>query len=113
MKILALAFVLLASSFAVSSSAHADTTVTNCSATLVYYDNSPRLRVDCGGVAYYGLGTAWTGCSSTVSTDTLKIWETMATSALLSGKRMNVSFNTQTGTCSNGAKTLTGLTLVN
>lgn len=87
--------------------------VNGCTVGRVAYDGSPRVAIDCGGTFYYGYGSAWSGCSNTVSVDTLKTWESMAASALLSGKRLNIGYVTQTGSCATGAKTLTHVDIVN
>jgi len=102
-------------SFLVSSDAEA-VEVTNCTVARVGYDGSPRLAVHCSGQWYYGFGTSsWSGCNNRVSTDTLKAWQSMATSALLSGRKVNLGYEVQPSSCTlgAGARTLTHFDIVN
>lgn len=95
--------------------AQADSSSGLCTATAVQYDGSPRLRVTCGGTDYWAFGTAWKGCTKTASVDTLKIWQSLATSGLLSGKKLSVYYELQSGAgCGSvGAKTIRTLAIVN
>ena len=97
------------------SQARAETKNAVCTATLVEYDDSPRLRVDCGGTEYWAFGTAWQGCTKTTSVDTLKVWQSLATSGLLSGKKLVVHYKIQSGSgCGSvGAKTIAVLGIKN
>ena len=83
------------------------TTVSNCTVTGVSYDNGVRLIINCSATYYYGFaGTAYSGCVNTASVDTLKQWASQAQTAMLSGKTLTMNYDTQTGTCQNGAKTI-------
>jgi hypothetical protein len=111
-----LALGLVIAAIASGSQAQADSYSGLCTATAVQYDGSPRLRVTCGGTDYWAFGTAWTGCKKTESVDTLKVWQTLATSGLLSGKKISIAYIAQTGSsaCGSaiGAKTITTLSIV-
>jgi hypothetical protein len=71
---------------ATPSAAHAAGSVT-CTVTNVEVDN--RLMLDCGGVRYYANGVSGTNCSN-ASIDFIKIWDSTAISALLSGKTVSL-----------------------
>jgi len=112
---LVLALGLVVAAAAPALQAQADFQSGLCTATAVQYDGSPRLRLTCGGTDYWAFGAAWTGCTKTESVDTLKVWQTLATSGLLSGKKLSIAYAVQSGSgCrSVGAKTITTLAIVN
>ena len=72
----------------------AEAAAVSCTVTGVAYDDGPRLIVNCSGTYYYGQSA--TGCQSK-SVDTLKVWNSMAQAALLSGKKLQVETQTATG----------------
>ena len=82
-----------------------------CTVNNIYYDSGGVVYVQCGATTY----SVWQGrCANMpVTLDTLKVWESMAAAALLSGK--SVLITTDTGNLcpfNNGQPILGGITLL-
>lgn len=80
-----------------SSEAKADT-VNSCTVSIIGLDFGglgPRLKVLCDGKWYYTNPSS--PCPS-ATMDQVKLWESMAMTAMLSGKKINISYPTL-GTC--------------
>lgn len=97
-----------------SAGAYATTESGACSVSGVAFDSSARLVVDCGKTHYYGFDTNWKGCTRTTSMDVLRTWESMAATALLSGKKLKIGWDTQGGSgCgATGARAISHIWLV-
>jgi len=98
---------------ATASSSASATTTPDCTVMQLAYDT--HLLVSCSGDANNYYGYAGTSCSSptTVTADTIKIWQSMLTAALLSGRKVIMSYNTGDGTsgCVNGARYISNVVL--
>lgn len=72
----------------------------------------PALRVNCNGTFYYAnqYVPAQFGSCPGWSADIVKLWETLASTALLSGKHLNVNYSPSNGSC--GTPTITQIDLV-
>jgi hypothetical protein len=73
-----------------------------CTVTRVLYDgnSNSRLAVWCSGDAniYYAFNND-PSCGTQVSVNTLKIWESIFQSALLSGRKVDFNFNNGPAAC--------------
>jgi hypothetical protein len=95
---IALSFItIMSTGVLVPREAHA-ATQSGCIVNTIQYDNSQRLVVWCSGAAslFYSFGPAYGTSCSPVSVDTVKLWETMIQSALLSGKKVDLDYTTNT-----------------
>src|SRR6266849_3778788 len=99
------AFALLASTATHSKEAEA-ATQSACTVVTVQYDDSQRMAVWCSGVGpiHYVFGSPYGSSCSAVSIDTMKIWESMLQSALLSGRKVDLDFTTNAGCFSGGVR---------
>jgi hypothetical protein len=79
-------------------------TQSGCLVQTMQYDNSQRLAVWCSGAPsiIYSFGPAYGNACHPVSVDTVKLWESMIQSALLSGKKVDLDYVTNPG-CFNGS----------
>lgn len=103
-----LAAALLVSSL-LPSAAHA-TTVNGLTVQTVSLDGGAGMRLKIlasDGNWYYAFMNASGGCSG-VGADVVKVWESLATSAFLSGRHLNLYFDT---TC--GSRNLNNLDITN
>jgi hypothetical protein len=95
---IALALVGLAGMSAVGSSTkRAEAAVTSgqtvsCAVEYVQYSEEV-FQISCGGVIYTTFGPGWTACTSRQTFETIKHFDTLATSAFLSGKKLLINFN--------------------
>jgi len=95
-RMLVLTFLALLLAGGLTSRVHAAAVVlTHCPVTKVGTDG--RLFVTCGGMDFVGL-TGATTCNA-VSVDTLKMWTALLSSALLSGKPVNITYENAAGAC--------------
>ena len=82
---------------ATTTLARADVTSVTTVNAVEYFSDSLLIQLSTG-VNYVGVTSAVSGCTgNNQSLDTLKLWTSMAQSALLSGKRLRIYFTT----CSN------------
>lgn len=89
-----LASLVAASAFCLSIAGTAHATNTGaCSVTSVALDD--RLILTCGGSTYYAF-TNNDSCGST-STEKMKMWESMALSAMLAGKQIEIWYTNPVG----------------
>lgn len=72
---------------AMTADAHADRTWA-CSVSQVQYDGYGRLLIICDGIGYWA--QAGGNCPNSQPIETLRQWQALATSALLSGKTMDL-----------------------
>lgn len=101
LSLVVVSLVVAAGSFA--SRAQAALTQTVCNVSSVgWRDDIKALRIDCGGKAYFAReATANPSCTFKASMDVIKMWQTAAQSALLSGKPLNMFVENQGG-CNTG-----------
>lgn len=71
----------------------------DCTVTLLAYDS--HLFVQCSGdpVNYYAYTTSVCASPTTVTQDTLKMWQSMLNGALLSGRKVDIYFTTGVTNC--------------
>ena len=84
-----------------------------CIVQTIQYDNSQRLAVWCSGVSaiLYSFGSAYGSSCQPVSVDTTKMWESMIQSALLSGKKVDLDYTTNSGCYSGTVEIITDVRL--
>jgi hypothetical protein len=83
-----------------SGTAHAAPTVKVCTVSSFAYDEAPRLIINCsdGFSAYSFLTGTVPGCQSR-TLDTIKIWESIAMSMLLSSKHASITYEPAGSAC--------------
>jgi hypothetical protein len=93
-KNIAVTIALCASVFAISSprTGHAATLNVTCNVSLVAWApvGNGEVQVYCNGTWYYGDSNSSCG---TYGVDTVKVWQSMAQAALLSGKKLYIEYN--------------------
>lgn len=84
-----------------------------CVVQTMQYDNSQRLALWCNGVGsiFYSFGAAYGSSCQPVSLDTVKVWESLLQSALLSGKRVDVDYTTNSGCYSGTVRIISAVRL--
>jgi hypothetical protein len=99
----------------ISSDAKAAVTSATCSVTQVGWRNDmQKLLIICDGVAYWTPeANANSGCGIKLSMDVIKMFESIATSADLSGKKVQLWWDTNTGSTCSGDKSIRDLYLLN
>jgi hypothetical protein len=109
----ALSFIAIASTGLFVAPEAKAATQSGCIVNTIQYDNSQRLAVWCSGAAsiIYSFGPAYGTSCSPVSVDTVKLWETMIQSALLSGKKVDLDYTTNTNCFSGTTPIITGVRL--
>jgi len=77
--------------------------ITSCTVQHIAYTND-ELIIKCAevGPEFMAWGPSWTACQSRQTTDTLKMFNTIANAAFLSGKKLYMNYVTDT-TCPQGA----------
>jgi hypothetical protein len=91
--------------------------VNGCAVSSVQADQSansaPRLTIVCSGSTYIANagGPFQGGSCSAVSADLTKIWQSLATSAFLAGKHLNIAYNPANSSCN--FNLISFLTIVN
>jgi hypothetical protein len=80
-------------SLSISGTARADNPG-RCAVTSISLDG--RLMVDCGGNTYYAFSEGGGNCGNSPM-DRIKVWESMAMSAMLSGKQLEVYYTIPSG----------------
>jgi hypothetical protein len=82
-----------------SSDADAALTGSTCTVTSVgWRDNIKALRTICGGTVFWNRETAGNpSCTQQTSMDVVKLFQTTANAALLSGKSIQIYYDTQGG----------------
>ena len=80
---------------AIGTPAFAVTSPQTCVPTFVGYSattGNTNLAIKCGGNTFMGWNTNTSGCTN-VSTDTTKMWMSLAQAALLSGQQIDIVFS--------------------
>lgn len=88
-------------------------TQSSCVVQTFQYDNSQRLALWCNGVGpiFYSFGSNYGSSCQPVSLDTVKVWESMLQSALLSGKRVDIDYVTNSACYSGSVRIITTVRL--
>jgi hypothetical protein len=97
---------LVAFSFFAGGTANATSTAT-CTVTKVAYQSWTSAKyfyVGCSDGNYYAAFLVGAGQCAASDIDTIKLWQSLATAAQLSGKQLTIIYNPNVGSC--GAKTL-------
>ena len=101
------AFVVAICTVTIASTAPASA---GCTPNIVEYVSPPssnQLLIQCDGANFFGIGLNVSTCSAE-TTETLKVWMSMAQAALLAGKKLNI----YTKTCGATANVITGIDLL-
>jgi hypothetical protein len=85
-----------------------------CVIDLIAYDDSPRMEVVCSGQPkHWVFGLKWTDCKNAglaVSGDAIKVWHSMLQAALLSGRKVDLAYETK-ASCQSGERVITSVAL--
>jgi hypothetical protein len=86
-------------------------TVYGVSVATIQYDNSPRLTVWADNAIHYAFGSAWGANCGTVSAESLRHFEAMFQAALLSGKKVDIDYTTNTSCTGSSIRIITAVRL--